>query len=72
MLIESGEFPGEIVLSAHDEIIVECASQDTQVVQDLLSQVMISVAQNILSSFSPELAPVHVDLGIGDSWAAKP
>lgn len=61
----------QIVLSAHDEIVVECPQEMAPHVEKIMIQIMIRTAQEILGPLSPN-APVEVDTGIGQSWADKP
>lgn len=70
-LIKTHKLPATIVLSAHDEIILECNQSDAKMVKQLLTNIMIDIAQNILSPIFPN-APIEVDSGIGTSWADKP
>nr|YP_009519211.1 hypothetical protein [Caulerpa verticillata]AYC65063.1 hypothetical protein [Caulerpa verticillata] len=58
--IQDNKLPITIVLSAHDEIIVECPEKYSKSVQTLLSNIMVSAAQHILSPLLPE-APISVD-----------
>nr|YP_009130584.1 putative DNA polymerase I [Tydemania expeditionis]CEO91114.1 putative DNA polymerase I [Tydemania expeditionis] len=70
-LIKFEQFPAIIVLSAHNEIILECRVEDAEQVQEVVRKVMVSAPQDILSPLIQN-APVEVDIGIGQSWADKP
>lgn len=70
-MIKTGELPAVILLSAHDEICLECAKADTEFVAQTQERVMIKAAQQVLSPVLRD-APVGVDIGIGPSWDAKP
>lgn len=44
----SGQLPATVVLSAHDEIILECREADAKQIQQTVTTVMIFAAQDIL------------------------
>lgn len=71
ILIKTHQLPATIVLSAHDESILECKKSDAEMVQQLLSNVRVDSAKNILSPILQN-TPIEVDSGIGRSWADKP
>ena len=71
-LIRQGRMAANLVFTAHDEIILECDREDAPQVQDLLVREMIEVAVHICHKFSPDTAPINVDVAIGESWADKP
>ena len=64
----------QIVLTAHDEIVLECTEDARQAVSARVSDIMISVAQKILAPRynNATNAPIDVDAGFGLSWADKP
>ena len=51
-LIKSGQLPATVVLSAHDEIILECREADAKQIQQTVTTVLIFAAQEILSPIS--------------------
>lgn len=71
ILIKTDQLPAKIILSAHDEIILECKKCDSLLVQELLGNIMVDSAQEILRPLHQN-APIEVDSGIGYSWADKP
>lgn len=72
MLIKSNILPAQIVLSAHDEIVLQCSLSDREFVADMVRDTMISVAFTTLSSIGQSPPPVGVEIGMGESWADKP
>lgn len=70
-LIKNDSLPATVVLSAHDEIILECHKEDAKTVELIGANVMVSAAQRVLEPIMKD-APVEVDTGIGTSWDAKP
>ena len=71
VLIKAKKLPATIVLCAHDEILLECSKSDAEMVQQLLENIMVDAAKNILSPIFQN-APIEVESGIGSSWADKP
>ena len=71
---KDNQFPGRVVLTAHDEVVYECPASQADYVQSVISSVMVAVATSTLSliSHNSPIPPVHVDLGVGRSWADKP
>lgn len=69
------KLPAQIVLSAHDEIILQCAKEHARKTEELVEKfveaLMIASAQYILNPIIPN-APIEVDTAIGESWADKP
>ena len=61
----------QIILSAHDEVVVECAQEDAALVAKCVTEIMVTVAQNILKPISGHLN-IEVEVGVGTSWADKP
>ena len=71
LLIKDGQLPASVVLSAHDEIVLECRESDAEGVQQKVNTVMVAAAQEVLYPIISN-APVEVDSSIGQSWADKP
>ena len=71
LYLQQSNLHAHIVLSAHDEIVVECHHKEVAHLKRVMVQIMISSAQYILHPLYPK-APVGVDTGIGHSWADKP
>lgn len=69
--LQTLKLDAHIVLSAHDEIVVECPPSEVGQIQNLLQKTMVGAAQFILAPLSQD-APVKVDIGVGQSWADKP
>nr|YP_009518870.1 hypothetical protein [Boodleopsis pusilla]AYC64836.1 hypothetical protein [Boodleopsis pusilla] len=54
-LIKAGQLPATVVLSAHDEIILEFHESDAEGVQQMVNTVMVSAAQEVLSPMTSKL-----------------
>nr|YP_009519359.1 hypothetical protein [Pseudocodium devriesii]AYC65361.1 hypothetical protein [Pseudocodium devriesii] len=67
--ISTGVLKASIVLTAHDEIVLECEDKNAPQTQQLLQNVMIVAAHHILQS--PQTI-IGVDSAIGHSWEDKP
>lgn len=69
--IADNSLPAKLVLTAHDEIILECAEDAIPYVSSTVSYIMVNVAQTLLNPIFPN-PPMEVDIGFGNSWAEKP
>ena len=69
--IRKYKIPARIVLTAHDEILVECPADIAPQIVQLVEDIMVVAAQKITEPILPN-APLEVDTAIGNSWADKP
>lgn len=60
-----------IVLTAHDEIVFQCPKNKTETTKQKVNQLLLETANTILQSQQSKIK-CGVDIGVGDSWAAKP
>nr|AYC64085.1 hypothetical protein [Johnson-sea-linkia profunda] len=59
-----------VVLTAHDEIVFQCATSQVEQVEKQVVALMMAAANKILKPLDPEIE-VEVESGVGDSWAAQ-
>nr|AYC64022.1 hypothetical protein [Halimeda micronesica] len=60
-----------IVLTAHDEIVFQCPKPKTEQTKQQVNQLLLETANTILQPLEPTIK-CEVEIGVGDSWAAKP
>lgn len=60
-----------VVLTAHDEIVFKCPTNQVEQVEKQVTALMESVANKILQQLNPQIE-CHVESGVGNNWAAKP
>jgi DNA polymerase I-like protein with 3'-5' exonuclease and polymerase domains len=56
-----------IVASIHDELLVECAEGDAEVVSDIVTGAMLEAADEILNAEEPKVK-IEVDVTTGSRW----
>ena len=56
-----------VVLTAHDEIVFQCLSAHSEEVEQQVKTIMLAAAHAVLKEIQCD-----VEIGVGDSWAAKP
>lgn len=62
-IIDDNDYPVNILLSIHDEIVTECEESFANEWKEILEKTMIEAAQTIIKSI-----PVKVDTVISDYW----
>ncbi len=62
-IIDDNDYPVNILLSIHDEIVTECEESFANEWKDILEKTMIEAAQIIIKSI-----PVKVDSVISNYW----
>ena len=55
----------KMILQIHDELIFECPKKDSTKISNIIKNIMTSVKESELHSFS---VPLSVDLNIGQNW----
>lgn len=60
------------ILAVHDEIVVECAEKDAEMIEAWLKKAMIDGIEEVLNGHGAEGArvPVEVEVEILKTWAA--
>ena len=61
----------KVVLTAHDEIVFQCPTDQVEQAEKQVTAIMLSAAHKILQPLEPRIE-CDVESGVGGSWGAKP
>nr|YP_009306361.1 hypothetical protein [Caulerpa cliftonii]AOP19265.1 hypothetical protein [Caulerpa cliftonii] len=62
---------GELLITAHDEIVVQCPSKNAVETDKPLHTLLTSIGNSILQSAIDRPIHIKVESGVGDTWAEK-